>query len=54
MSYKLLLLICRDTLKEAENALTDYIDTLEKQGASLNYGHSVLKKIQVTLKLLGA
>lgn len=36
-------------LKEAENALADYIPTIEKTGASLNYGHSVLLQIRKML-----
>ena len=33
-------------LSEAENALTDYIDQLEKQGATCGYGRSVVKLIR--------
>lgn len=39
-----------DLIRDAENALTDYIDTLEKQGASLNYGRSVLKRLRAYLE----
>lgn len=38
-----------EALKEAENALADYIPTIERTGASLNYGHSVLKKARAAI-----
>jgi len=37
-------------LKEAENALADYIPTLERSGASLNYGHSVLAAARAAIQ----
>ena len=39
-------------LQEAKNALMDYIETLEKAGASLNYGHGVLAEIDTALEML--
>lgn len=33
-------------LAEAENALLDYVERLEKQGGSMNYGRSVIALIQ--------
>jgi hypothetical protein len=36
-------------LKEAENALADYIPTIEKTGASLNYGHRVLRQCRAAI-----
>jgi len=38
-----------EALQEAENALADYIPTIERTGASLNYGHSVLKKARAAI-----
>lgn len=38
-----------EALEEAENALADYIPTIERTGASLNYGHSVLKKARAAI-----
>lgn len=38
-----------EALEEAENALADYILTIERTGASLNYGHSVLKKARAAI-----
>lgn len=38
-------------LREAENALADYIPTIEKNtGASLNYGHSVLTMVRAAIR----
>jgi len=36
-------------LREAENALADYIPTIEKAGASLNYGHAVLNRTRAAI-----
>lgn len=36
-------------LVEAENALADYIPTLEKAGAMLGYGHSVLRQVRFAI-----
>lgn len=36
-------------LVEAENALTDYIETLERQGAKLNYGRNVLAQVRAAI-----
>jgi len=36
-------------LMEAENTLLDYIDTIEKRGASLYYGRSVLARIRAVI-----
>ena len=36
-------------LSEAKNALLDYIETIEKTGASLNYGRSVVRLIDTAL-----
>ena len=33
-------------LLECENALADYIPTIERTGASLNHGHSVLRNVR--------
>ena len=44
-----------EALEEAENALADYIPTIERTGASLNYGHSVLNKARAAIaKATGA
>lgn len=37
-------------LREADNVLTDYIERLEKHGAMLNYGHSVLRQIRGAIR----
>lgn len=42
-----------DALKHAKNALRDYIETIERKGASLNYGRSVIVKIDKAFKVLG-
>jgi hypothetical protein len=36
-------------LKEAENVLMDYIPTIERGGASLNFGRTVLAEIRATI-----
>lgn len=36
-------------LKEAENALADYIPTIERTGASLNYGHATLRLVRAAI-----
>ena len=36
-------------LVEADNALSDYIDQLEKRGGSMNYGHAVLRRVRAAL-----
>lgn len=38
-----------EALKEAENALADYIPTIERTGASLNYGHKVLNQARAAI-----
>ena len=40
-------------LIEAENALADYVPTIEKTGASLNYGHKVLEMSRAALAKAG-
>lgn len=42
--------IMTDALQHAQNALMDYIPTLEKHGASLNYGRKVLGLINAALR----
>lgn len=37
-------------LREAENALADYIPTIEKTGAALNYGHAVLRQARAAIR----
>lgn len=37
-------------LQEAENALADYIPTIERTGASLNYGHKVLRDVRAAIQ----
>jgi hypothetical protein len=37
-------------LKEAENALLDYVGTLEDQGGTMGYGRSVLRQLREVLK----
>ena len=34
-------------LLEADNALTDYVDRLEKQGGMMGYGRSVIAKVRL-------
>lgn len=36
-------------LKEAENALADYVQQLEAAGGSMNYGHAVLRQIRAAI-----
>lgn len=36
-------------LIEAENALADYVPSLEKHGASLNYGHAVIRQARAAI-----
>jgi len=38
-----------NVLKEAENALADYIPSLEKSGAMLGYGRSVLQQARAAI-----
>lgn len=37
-------------LQEAENALADYIPTIERTGASLNYGHKMLRDVRAAIQ----
>jgi hypothetical protein len=43
-----------NAIREAENALLDYVERLEIQGGMMNYGRLVIRKLQhaaiVTLK----
>jgi hypothetical protein len=43
------LTVAHHVLGAAKNALLDYIETLEKRGASLHYGRSVLRQIDMVL-----
>lgn len=43
-------IIIKYALSEAKNALLDYIEALEKQGGSMNYGRSVIMKIDHALE----
>lgn len=44
-----------EVLTHAENVLADYIQTIERTGASLNYGHSVLAAARAVIsKATGA
>ena len=38
-----------EALLEAENALSDYIPTIERTGACLNYGHKVLRAARAAI-----
>ena len=38
-----------EALLEAENALSDYIPTIERTGAYLNYGHKVLRTARAAI-----
>jgi hypothetical protein len=38
-----------DALREAENALLDYVERLEQQGCVMGYGRAVIKKVQEAL-----
>jgi hypothetical protein len=38
-----------EALEEAENALADYVQTIEKTGASLNYGRAVLLRARAAI-----
>ena len=38
-----------EALKHAENALADYVPTIEKTGAALNYGHHVIKMAKAAI-----
>lgn len=38
-----------DALKNAENALADYIPTIERSGASLHYGRLVLREVRAVI-----
>ena len=38
-----------EALKHAENALADYVPTIEKTGAALNYGHHVIKMARAAI-----
>ncbi len=38
-----------EALVHAENALADYVPTIEKSGASLNYGHHVLRQARAAI-----
>lgn len=37
-------------LLHAENALADYIPTMEQHGSTLNYGHSVLRAVRAAIE----
>lgn len=39
--------IASHALAEADNALTDYVDRLEKQGGMMGYGRSVIAKVKM-------
>lgn len=39
----------RALLREAQNALLDYVERLEKQGGMMNYGRSVLARIDAAM-----
>lgn len=41
-----------DVLRNAENALSDYVQQLEAKGASLYYGHSVIKRVRALIEVL--
>ena len=41
--------LAREALKNSQNALLDYIPTIEKRGASLHYGRKVLEYIKEAL-----
>jgi hypothetical protein len=41
-------------LREAENALADYVPKLEAQGAFMGYGHSVLKVVRSAITVAEA
>ena len=45
-----LLAACR----EAENALADYVPTLEHAGGLMNYGHAVLRQLRAALAKVDA
>lgn len=38
-----------EALKEAENALADYIPTLERRGGMMNYGRKVLAQVSAAI-----
>jgi hypothetical protein len=38
-----------DAALEAENALRDYVPELERKGGSMNYGRSVIAKLQAAI-----
>ena len=40
-------------LREAQNALLDYVERLEKQGGMMGYGRSVLRQIDAYLSKAG-
>lgn len=43
---------CLRVLQECDSVLIDYIETIEKTGASLFYGKSVLDRISVLIQKL--
>jgi hypothetical protein len=43
------LVVARGLIREAENALADYIPQLEAKGSMLHYGHSVLAQLRAFL-----
>ena len=38
-----------EACKESLNALLDYVETLEKLGADLNYGHKVIEQLNFAI-----
>jgi hypothetical protein len=40
-------------MREAENALLDYVETLEKMGGTMGYGRSVIRQLQDVIAKAG-
>lgn len=46
--------IIKSALVSAENALVDYVENLEKRGATMGYGRAVIATVQAAMVIIGA
>lgn len=42
----------RDTLEHVDNAMLDYVERLESQGATMGYGRNVLNMVSISRMIL--
>lgn len=48
---KAALVVANAAMKEAKNALLDYVDKLEKQGGFMFYGKTVIRQLDISIKI---